>query len=70
MYLFISGPELIVVFLVVILFFGSKKIPELARGLGRGIKEFKNATGEIQREINNSTREIESSTNTHQNKSL
>jgi len=59
--LFISGPEIFVVILVVVLLFGSKKIPELARGLGRGIKEFKNATNEIQREITKSADEIKKS---------
>jgi len=36
---------------VIIMFFGSKKIPELARGLGKGIREVKNATSDIQEEI-------------------
>ena len=46
-----SGPELFVIVLVVLLLFGAKKIPELARGLGRGIREFKDATKEIKNEI-------------------
>jgi sec-independent protein translocase protein TatA len=37
-------PELLIILLVVLLLFGSKKIPELAKGLGRGIREFKDAT--------------------------
>ncbi|NCA84347.1 MAG: twin-arginine translocase TatA/TatE family subunit [Clostridia bacterium] len=37
-----SGYELIVILLVVVLLFGGKKIPELMRGLGKGVKEFKN----------------------------
>jgi sec-independent protein translocase protein TatA len=54
------GPaELFVVVLVVIIFFGSKKIPELMRGLGKGIREFKNATSDIQEEINKNVRSIE-----------
>jgi sec-independent protein translocase protein TatA len=54
------GPaELFVVVLVVIVFFGSKKIPELMRGLGKGIREFKNATSDIQEEINKNVRSIE-----------
>ncbi len=55
----ISGGEIFVVLLFVVIFFGSKKIPELARGLGKGIREFKNATGEIQKEITKSMHEIE-----------
>lgn len=54
----IGAPELFVIALVVIIFFGSKKIPELMRGLGKGIREFKNATSEIQNEIHNSAKSI------------
>ena len=39
----IGGPELIILLLVILLLFGGRKIPELMRGLGRGVKEFKNA---------------------------
>jgi len=39
-----GGPEIIVVILVVVLLFGGRKIPELMRGLGQGMKEFKKAT--------------------------
>ena len=46
-----SGPELFVIVLIVLLLFGAKKIPELARGLGKGIREFKDATKEIKNEI-------------------
>ncbi len=50
--LFISGPEIFVILFVVVLLFGSKKIPELARGLGKGMTEFKKVTSDIKREIN------------------
>ncbi len=43
--------ELALIFLVVLLVFGAKRIPEIARGLGSGIREFKDATSEITREI-------------------
>jgi sec-independent protein translocase protein TatA len=43
--------ELILILLVVLLLFGAKKIPDLARGMGRGIREFKDASREIKREI-------------------
>lgn len=39
----IGGTELIIILLVVLLLFGGRKIPELMRGLGRGVKEFKDA---------------------------
>jgi|GEM_PF-166863 len=43
--------ELIVIFLAVLLLFGGKKIPEIARGLGKGIREFKRAASDVQREL-------------------
>ena len=50
---FLGGMEWIIVLLAVLLLFGAKKIPELAKGLGTGIKEFKKATREITDEIQN-----------------
>lgn len=49
-----GGWEWIVIILVVLIFFGAKKIPELARGLGKGIREFKDATKEIKKDIEDS----------------
>ena len=46
-----GGFEWIIIILAVLLFFGAKKIPELARGLGQGISEFRKATTEIKKEI-------------------
>lgn len=40
----IGGPQVIIIVVVILLLFGGKKIPELMRGLGSGIKEFKNAS--------------------------
>jgi sec-independent protein translocase protein TatA len=46
------GPlELLLLFAVVLLIFGAKRIPEIARGIGKGIREFKDATSEISREL-------------------
>jgi sec-independent protein translocase protein TatA len=61
MFLFLnmSGGEIFVIVLFILLFFGSKQIPDIARGLGRGIREFKNATGELQRELDKSIHEID-----------
>ena len=42
----IGGPQIILIIAVVLLLFGGRKIPELMKGLGSGIKEFKNATKE------------------------
>jgi TatA/E family protein of Tat protein translocase len=56
--LFISGQEIIIVFVVVLLLFGANKIPEFARGLGKGISEFRKATEEIKKEINENAADI------------
>ncbi|MCY3488515.1 MAG: twin-arginine translocase TatA/TatE family subunit [Bacteroidetes bacterium] len=46
------GPwEIAVILLIVLVLFGAKRIPEVARGLGKGIREFKSATSEISREL-------------------
>tara|TARA_A100001388_G_C28593464_1_gene414588 strand:+ start:397 stop:576 length:180 start_codon:yes stop_codon:yes gene_type:complete len=50
---FMGGYEWIVILLAVLLLFGGKKIPELMRGLGSGIKEFKNASKEEKDKIDN-----------------
>jgi sec-independent protein translocase protein TatA len=49
----IGGSEVFLIILAVLLLFGSKKIPELAKGLGQGLKEFKKATADIKKEIEN-----------------
>lgn len=55
------GPmELLVIFLVILLLFGAKRIPEIARGLGKGIREFKSATRDIADEINAASRDVDS----------
>ena len=48
----LGGNEVIIVLAVILLLFGGRKIPELMRGLGKGVKEFKNATNDIKEEIN------------------
>lgn len=47
-----GGYEVVIILAVVLLLFGGRKIPELMRGLGKGMKEFKNATSDIKEEIN------------------
>lgn len=46
-----SGPHILLIALVVLLLFGGKKIPELMRGLGKGIREFKDAKDNVTREL-------------------
>ena len=48
---FLGGWEIVLILAVVLILFGAKKLPELARGLGQGIKEFKKATNEVTSEL-------------------
>lgn len=58
--LFNMGPqEVLLIALLVLLLFGGKKIPELMKGLGKGIREFNNAKNSITSEINSEMKEIE-----------
>ena len=50
----LGGSEIILILALVLILFGAKKLPELAKGLGQGIKEFKKATREVTDEIQNS----------------
>lgn len=47
----LGGWEILLIMLVILIFFGAKRIPDLARGLGKGIREFKDATTEIKDNI-------------------
>jgi len=49
----LGGGEIVLILLLVLILFGAKKIPELAKGLGQGIKEFKKATNEVTNELHN-----------------
>lgn len=46
-----SGTELLVIFGIIVLLFGAKKIPELAKGIGKGIKNFKSEMKDVEEEI-------------------
>lgn len=56
--LFISGQEIFIILIVVLLLFGANKIPEFARGLGKGMREFKKAADDIKREMNDHTDDL------------
>lgn len=58
MVLFIGGQEIIIVLVFVLLLFGSKKIPDFAKMMGKGMREFRRATDEIKREINDGTKDV------------
>jgi len=50
----LMGPDMMVILLIVLLLFGAKKLPELARGMGRAVKEFGAARDEVERELGQS----------------
>ena len=58
MILFIGGPDIIIILLFIVIFFGSSKIPDLARTLGKTIREVKDASNEIKKEIRDSASEV------------
>jgi sec-independent protein translocase protein TatA len=49
----VGGGQIILILALILIFFGARRIPELARGLGQGIREFKKATREVTDEIQN-----------------
>lgn len=54
----LGGQEMIIIFVIILLLFGAKKIPELARGFGKSMGEFKRAREEFEREIRDSEAEV------------
>ncbi|MBK5285123.1 MAG: twin-arginine translocase TatA/TatE family subunit [Bacteroidia bacterium] len=58
LFLNLGGGEIFVIMLFVLLFFGSKGIPQVARGLGKGMREFKDAMSGIEREIQQETNKV------------
>ena len=54
-----GGIEWVLIVLAILLLFGAKRIPDLARGLGKGIREFKDATKEIKKEVDEAGKEID-----------
>ena len=56
----LGGPEVAVIFLVVLLLFGAKKIPQLARGIGKSMGEFQSARNEFEEEIKKAEDDIKS----------
>lgn len=58
----IGGFEWVLIILAILLLFGAKRIPELARGLGQGIKEFRKASDDIKKEIDKGKQDLDEST--------
>ncbi|MQY79891.1 MAG: twin-arginine translocase TatA/TatE family subunit [Bacteroidetes bacterium] len=56
--LFISGAEIFIILVVVLVLFGAKKIPGIAKGLGKGMREFRKATDDIKKELSDSSSDI------------
>jgi sec-independent protein translocase protein TatA len=68
-YLFLGhlgATEIILIALVVLLFFGGKKIPELMKGLGKGVKSFKEGVNGIEKDLNAEPEKKETSENTEE----
>jgi len=53
--------EIVIICIVVLVLFGGKKLPELAKGLGKGLREFKNASRDIKQEVNSAVDDIDES---------
>ncbi|MEA1886303.1 MAG: twin-arginine translocase TatA/TatE family subunit [Bacteroidota bacterium] len=58
-YLFISGQEIFIILVVALILFGAKKLPDIAKGIGKGMREFRKATDDIKREFNESTKDVQ-----------
>ena len=54
----LGGGDIFIIVLFVLLFFGSKRIPEMMRGMGKGIRMFKDATQDIQQDIEESVKDV------------
>ncbi len=63
----LGATEIILILLVILIFFGARKIPELAQGLGKGLREFRKAAREIQDDINTEKKKLEDTTSDDNN---
>ena len=61
-----GGPDLIVILVIVLVLFGAKKLPELARGLGQSLNEFRKTREEFDRELHSASNDLKSQPQTYQ----
>lgn len=61
-----GGPDLIIILVIVLVLFGAKKLPELARGLGQSLNEFRKTREEFDRELHSASHDLRSQTQTYQ----
>ena len=61
--------EILVIAIIILVLFGAKRIPELAKGFGQGIKEFRKASSDIKKEIEDSSRDINDAVNSKETNS-
>lgn len=61
----LGATEIILILLVILIFFGAKKIPELAQGLGKGLREFRKAARDIQEDVEKETKKLNNSDQKH-----
>jgi sec-independent protein translocase protein TatA len=55
----LGGGEILLILLFILVFFGAKKIPDLAQGLGKGIREFRKAARDIQEDVEKEVKQID-----------
>jgi sec-independent protein translocase protein TatA len=58
----LGGGEILLILLFILIFFGAKKIPELAQGLGKGIREFRKAAHDIQEDVEKEIKQVDKPT--------
>lgn len=63
LFLNLGAGEVFIIILIIVMFFGTKNLPQLARGLGKGIRDFREAAGNIQREIQEGAEEMKKTIN-------
>jgi sec-independent protein translocase protein TatA len=61
-----GGPDLIIILVIVFVLFGAKKLPELARGLGQSLNEFRKTREEFDRELHSASNDLKSQPQTYQ----